>query len=84
MDFKKIEAEGDICRKNYIDGIQAFINRKNNECFDKREEFMPPERLTKELENYRYLYLKMLGVNKVISTDCPEPQMIHVGDDDEC
>ena len=84
MDFKKIVADGDICRKNYIDGINAFINRKNNECYDKREEFMPPERLTKELESYRHLYLEMLGVTKIDSTNCHEPQMIHVGDDDEC
>ena len=84
MDYKSIVSDGNKYRKNYIDGIKDFIERKNKEGFLAREEFMPADKFAENLEEYRKLYHKMLGLDKLCYSKLPEPKMEFVGEDDDC
>ena len=84
MDYKDIVSDGDKYRKNYIDGINEFILRKNQEGFNVRETFMQTENFPEKIEIYRKQYIEMLGIDKFDSTNLPEPTMTLVGNDEEC
>ena len=84
MNFKSIVLDGDNYRKNYVDGINEFINRKNKECFNVREEFMQSKKFPEEIETYRKQYIEMLGIDKFDSTNLPNSTMTLVGNDEEC
>ena len=84
MDYKDIVFDGDKYRKDYIDGINEFILRKNKEGFDLRESFMKSEDFPEKIEAYRKQYIEMLGIDKFDSTALPEPTMTLVGKDEEC
>ena len=72
----------DINRRNYVDGISAYIKRLNNEAKDIRREFMPPEELAKNPEKYRALYREMLGLNKLTYKDSSRATKEYVASDD--
>ena len=50
MEYKKIVTDGDKYRENYLNGIGAFIERKNNDGFLTREEFMPTDKFAENIE----------------------------------
>lgn len=84
MDCKDIVFDGDEYRKNYINGINEFILRKNQEDFNVREAFMRVENFPEKIEIYRKQYIEMLGIYKFDFTNLPEITMTLVGNDEEC
>jgi len=72
----------DINRKNYVDGIDAFIERLNSEGKDIRREFMPPNELAENPEKFRALYRKMLGLDKLTYKDFSRATKEYVASDD--
>ena len=84
MDYKSLVSDGDKYRKNYIDGINSFILRKNQECFTDREEFMPPEDFSRKIETYRRQFTEMLGIDKFDAENLPESILTLVAEDEEC
>lgn len=82
--YKSIVADGDKYRKDFIDGIMSYVNRKNKEGFENRESFMPPETFGDKIEEYRKQYVEMLGINNFDFEDCPEPEMSFLGEDSDC
>ncbi len=84
MTYQDIVVNGDKYRKNYIDGIKAFINRKNCEGYKSREDFMPVECFAEKIEEYRKQYIKMLGIEKFDFEGCPESEMIFLDEDSDC
>ena len=53
--FEEAPNVADPRRQDYVDGINAFIKRMNDEGKDKRKEFMPPVDLANNPEKYRSL-----------------------------
>ena len=84
MDYKSIVKNGDTYRQNYVDGINAFIERKNKNGFLVREEFMPASVLPGKKEEYRNKFLSMLGLDKLSDDECPESSLVYNGKDEEC
>lgn len=54
---------GDRYRQNYENGLQKLIEKLNREGADRRREQMPPEALPQRIEEYRFEYLRMLGID---------------------
>ena len=54
-------SSADSRRQDYVDGIEAFINRLKGEELARRREFITPESLASDREHYREEYAKMLG-----------------------
>ena len=77
-------AEADIYRKRYVDGIAAFIKRKNAEGKKERRTFMPPEELVKRPEFYRRKYREMLGLELFEETVDKPVEVKYVGSDEIC
>lgn len=80
--FEEAPEAADNLRRDYVEGIDAFIKRLNSEGKQKRREFMPPEDLVSNPEKYRKLYLEMLGLNKLNDTDLPAAKKVYVASDD--
>ena len=80
--FEESPEVADTNRQDYVDGVNAFIERMNAEGKVKRREFMPPEELVKDPEKYRNLYIDMLGINKFPSDDLPKVKKEYVASDD--
>ena len=80
--FEEAPDVADSYRKDYVDGLDAFIKRMNSEGKIKRSEFMPPEDFAKNPEKYRSLYIDMLGINKIPEDDLPEVKKEYVASDD--
>ena len=80
--FEEAPDVADINRKNYVDGMNAFINRLNTEAKDKRREFMPPEDLAENPKKYRALYHQMLGLDKLTYSDLSRATKEYVASDD--
>ena len=75
-------ASGDSYRSAYIDGIQSFIKRINQDCKEFRREWMPPKDLVENLEAYRQKYRDMLGLSLFADkSDKPTKQEL-VGEDE--
>ena len=86
---KKIwqEAPGlaDPYRQRYVDGIGAYVKRKNQESNTTRKNFMSPEKLVNNPEYYRQKFRDMLGLNCFLSEKVNVPsEMTYVGNDDIC
>lgn len=77
-------SNADVYRKDYVNGIQKYIERKNTESKLKRQSFMPPEKLAENRDFYRKLYRDMLGVDKVLEEKGSVCEKIYVGEDDMC
>lgn len=84
MDYTDVVKDGDTYRKNYLEGITDFIERKNKEGFSVREKFMPTSALPDRIEEYRKKYSAMLGLDKLSDDGCPEPSLIYAGEDEDC
>lgn len=84
MDYKKIVQDGDNYRKNYLDGIEKFVSRKNDEGYGIREGFMTTIDFPEKIEEYRKRYIEMLGVDRIFSENCPNPEMVFAGEDGLC
>lgn len=75
---------GDKYRRAYAEGIDAYISRLNTEGKNNRRCFMPPESFKDKIEDYRAMYIKMLGIDRVDNADCPPPTKTFVASDDMC
>ena len=84
MDYKSVVSDGDKYRKNYADGINEFILRKNKEGYNVRETFVKADDFPEKIEAYRKQYKEMLGLDKLDEKELPEPSFTLVGDDGEC
>ena len=75
--------DGDKYRLEYTESIARFIEKRANESYKIREEFMPPEKLVENNDFYRNEYLKMIGFPFDIETkDVPNVETVYVGEDD--
>ena len=81
--YKNIILEGDTSRKNYRDGIDAYVKRLIEEGYMARERFMPAENFSDKIEEYRQKYIEMLGIDRVCSIDAPRPTIERVGEDSD-
>ena len=70
-------------RVRYVEGLHAFIERKNREGREERIGRMERISTDAEREEYRKQYLKMLGVDRIEPCD-PMPERVSVGEDDVC
>lgn len=84
MNYNSIVSDGDKYRKNYIDGINEFISRKNQEGFANRETFMQSDDFPVKIENYRKQYIEMLGIDKLNFENLPESKISLAEKDEEC
>ncbi len=75
---------GDAYRQNYVQGIADYIRRFNQECKDRRREWMPPEALPENLENYRAAYRKMIGLELFEKDPGKEVKCLYVAEDQVC
>jgi dienelactone hydrolase len=53
--------DGDNYRKEYLDSVDAFIEKGLSEAIGKRAEFCSPEAMATDREAYREKYLSMIG-----------------------
>lgn len=75
--------DGDKYRQEYADSITRFIEKKANETYKIREEFMPPKKLIENHAFYRNEYLKMIGYPIDMEKDTPpKVESVYVGEDD--
>lgn len=74
----------DDYRRAYVEGIQAYIERKNAEGNLARRNFMTPEAMAEYQETYRRLYEKMLGLEMFTTQSLKNVEMQYVGDDEVC
>jgi len=80
--YEEAPENGDIYRRAYNEGVEAFIDKLNKEGKESRQSFMPPETFPDKIEEYRLMYIKMLGIDKIDSSDCPSPVKEYVASDD--
>lgn len=77
--------DGDRYRQEYADSITRLIEKKANEAYKIREDFMPPEKLIQNADHYRNEYLKMIGYPFDLDSDkAPKCETEYVGEDDMC
>ena len=90
MQFKGIEVfeentdEGLKHRQNYVDGMNAFIKRKDYEAKSIRREFLNPQKLAENPEIYRKKFTDMLGLDKLTFNSLPSSESKYVGEDLLC
>lgn len=84
MNYQSIVKSGDIYRKNYIDGIEAYITRKKNDGYAERERFMPASALPRRLEEFRSKYVQMIGLDRLVDEECPESGITLIGEYEDC
>lgn len=77
-------AEADVYRKRYVEGIEAFIKRRNAEGKKERRVFMPPDELAKHPEFYRRKYREMIGLELFEETVDKPVEVKYVGSDEIC
>lgn len=77
-------AVADSYRKAYAEGIQKFIERKNEEAKLLRRQYMEPEELVKDPEKYRTAYQELLGLPAFAKEAACPAQMSYVGSDEVC
>jgi len=80
--YEEAPEKGDTYRKAYVEGVNAFIADLNNKAKEKRKSFMPPETFKDKIEDYRAIYIKMLGIDKIDSSECPPPSKEYVASDE--
>ena len=75
---------GDSYREAYLNSVNKFIEKKLEETYARREEFMPNEALAKHQEKYRRALLEMVGspVGDDYPTDIPAIESEYVASDD--
>lgn len=61
LDYKEEPIKDFPARKDYLDGINSFIDKKRTYAEDKREFFISPEKTAVNREYYRRKYRDMLG-----------------------
>jgi len=81
--YKDIIKDGDVFRKEYKDGFDAFIERKLKEAKDRRRDLLLDCNLMNKLEEHRKEYLSMLGLDRIEECDLPEPELTRVGEDED-
>ena len=76
---------GDQCRKEYLQSVLNFIDKKFKESVTMRDEFMSIEHFPENQEFYRCEYLKMIGSPVLNSPDTiPAVKEEKIGSDDFC
>ena len=80
-DFKALISENDKCREAYRDGISAYIQKLDQEGYEKRERFMCPDTYFSHIEEYRATFLQLLGVDKIRSNGAPATSLVRVAED---
>ena len=80
-DLRALISENDKCREAYRDGISAYIQRLDQEGYEKRERFMSPDTYFSHIEEYRAAYLQLLGVDKIRAGGAPAPSLVRVAED---
>ena len=75
---------GDVYRRNYLEGINNYIERKNSECKNIRRAYMSPEDMKKNQEAYRTEFMKMIGITDLLANKDVQVHMEYVGSDDVC
>lgn len=84
----KLVFEGDIAsgnsyRKDYLDSINRFIQKKYDESFALRDKFM--ERITEDQEEYRKDFINMIGQPVFLYPDyIPDAKSEFIGKDEFC
>lgn len=74
---------GNICRREYLDSINKFIQKKYTESLDNRNNFMKD--VAAKQEDYRKRYLAMIGEPVFPYPDyIPDAKVNHMGKDDFC
>ena len=79
--FEDEPVAADGKRREYLDGINALINRLKREEKGHRRDFVTPESLAARREYYREEYAKMLGVDKLPKAS-RETECVYYGEDD--
>ena len=80
--YDEAPENGDRYRRAYTLGVDKLIEKLNEEGKKQREEFMPPETFSDKIEEYRLMYTKMLGIDKIDGSACPPPVKEYVASDD--
>ena len=78
--YTDIISKGEICRRNYKEGIDAFIKRLEGEGNKRRESLFSASDFAENIEKYRNLYIRTLGIDKIDSKDLPTPTLIEAGE----
>lgn len=74
---------GNICRKEYLDSINRFIEHRYSQSYEVRSDFM--ENIVEQQEDYRERYLEMIGQPvHPYPGQIPSAEMRHMGKDDFC
>jgi len=76
--WKTDPSTADQCRRNYVDGIQSYIDRKNSEAQSIRFHRMT----LKQLEEKRMEYRRMLGIDTILMEPCPCVEKTYLAEDD--
>lgn len=80
--FKDSITSFDEAKKEYIDSINSFIEKKFIENDKKRQQFMTPESLKSNPEYFRKEYLKMIGYPfDLDSKEAPQYEKSFIGED---
>lgn len=77
-------AAADDYRRDYAEGIAAYIRKRNEECKNERRRFMPPEELVKNPEFYRQKFMDMLGVKPFQLPTSKPVEITYTGSDEVC
>ena len=80
--YEESPDKGDSYRKAYTLGVNKLIEKLNMEGKKNRREFMPPESLPAKIEEYRTMYTKMLGIDKLDTPSITTATKEYVGTDD--
>lgn len=80
--YSDIIKEGDVFRKEYKDGLDAFLKRKLGEADERRSGFLVNCDFLNWLEENRKSYLSMLGLDRIEECDLPESELTRVGEDE--
>ena len=82
--WEEAPGEADCYRREYIEGIRAFIDRKNKETKTERRQWMTPEKLAEQPERYRKAYKDMLGISVWEGLTDKPAKVEYVGRDEVC
>ncbi len=74
----------DDYRQRYVDGLAAFVARKNAESKSARTSAMTPEALKADPEYFRQKYRQMLGLDLFAGPAAKPTEITHVGSDEIC
>lgn len=82
--WSEVPTAADDYRQRYVDGLAAFVARKNSACKGERTAFMSPEALKADPEYFRQKYRQMLGLELFDGPTAKPAQLVYVSSDDVC